>query len=317
EKLVWLNPDHYMAWNELKKIFIENPLDTMEEQMLLTQKAIMENPKSYFTWHHRYYIVNYIATSKPNLNSENIAEKHVDYLKQLTAHETKLCSLLLSVDSRNFHCWNYCIKNNILIPVDYSNYSSFRRTDLKVLELLFSDPDDEGSWRLYSRAEKAKRLGLFYARVYKNFIELIFKKPFAGELKIFEETVKIDKYVKYYRHEYTGTHKNIIISITKSAHCGNRTDDNNKSKKISNIEDIKVINGVSNSCSNSEFIIRLREKYLNNINNRNNNALEKHPQYFLKYKLSPLNDNNQKIIEDILKLQPNCVFAIKQKLKYT
>ncbi|KAI5176095.1 hypothetical protein PAEPH01_2236, partial [Pancytospora epiphaga] len=36
EKLVLLNPDHYMAWNELKKIFIENPLDTMEEQMLLT-----------------------------------------------------------------------------------------------------------------------------------------------------------------------------------------------------------------------------------------------------------------------------------------
>lgn len=89
-------------------------------ELALTQACLLENPKSYSTWHHRKWVVG-------------------QGLCSLEA-ELKLVSRALDDDTRNFHAWNYrqfVVKllqrpadeelrySEEKIVQDFSNYSAF------------------------------------------------------------------------------------------------------------------------------------------------------------------------------------------------
>lgn len=278
ERLVLINPDDYRSWNELKRIFLGDTQGLLKEQLLLTQKAIMVNPKSYFAWHHRYYLSveghsrmgaagamgstgrggNRDGQDGPAGGTADAARR----LDEFVAHEQKLCSLLFSVDPRNFHCWNYCLKSGIHMAADYANYSSLQVHDNRAVELLYADPDDEGSWRFYTRIERSKRPGCFYVRLFRNHMDLVFKEPFCGELRINRDRVKIGGYVRCYRHSRGGD-------------AAAPADDG-------------IAIGVLQAPGTAPTA----------------------------HKLRPLKSSRE-TIENILGLRPSCIFAMKEKLKHT
>jgi geranylgeranyl transferase type-2 subunit alpha len=109
------NPELYTAWNARKECLLwardtshaetevkevkEDVKEVAQEaiswnlaiELELTQSAIQMNPKSYWAWYHRRWILVHIATCT---------------LKEWT-RELALCNKLLDLDSRNFHCWDY------------------------------------------------------------------------------------------------------------------------------------------------------------------------------------------------------------------
>lgn len=154
--MVLLNPDDYNSWNFLKKHFegVDDKLSFIEKQLELTQEALQVNPKSYSTWFHRFYFFSKLRNKK----------------------EQFLCKLFLEFDKRNFHCWNYCIRNNFDLGLDLDNPSSIiiNRAQEKHL---FIDPSDESLWRV--REHPFPVLNIF-----EDSIEILFKVPFIGSVEI-------------------------------------------------------------------------------------------------------------------------------------
>lgn len=94
EKLLEINPEMYTVWNyrrEYLEPIIEGGGDeavqAVEHELGLTEKALMKNPKSYSTFHHRKWIVSRGFCS--------------------LEHELVLVERLLDADERNFHGWGY------------------------------------------------------------------------------------------------------------------------------------------------------------------------------------------------------------------
>jgi len=89
------NPDIHTLWNIRREVVLglvdESPSDNDElwsKEVELTQQCLMSNPKSYGAWHHRCYSLDQMK-SPPWQN------------------ELALCDRFLSMDERNFHCWDY------------------------------------------------------------------------------------------------------------------------------------------------------------------------------------------------------------------
>lgn len=166
EKLVLLNPDDYNSWNYLKSKFLgtKNELE-MEKQLELTKQAIQINPKSYSAWFHRFLFYN----------------------KNIWFKEHKLCTFLLKFDPRNFHCWNYCLKNGFEIKLDLHNPTSMYFKEFRE-EWLYIDPDDEAVWRAYENSKKYSTI-----RKYKGRLEFIFNMAIKGELRINQRVIKIEQ----------------------------------------------------------------------------------------------------------------------------
>ncbi|GBO40565.1 Geranylgeranyl transferase type-2 subunit alpha, partial [Araneus ventricosus] len=132
----------------------------------LTQNCLKVNPKSYSAWHHRFWTMEFHPEG--------------DWKREL-----KLCNFFLSLDERNFHCWDYrrlvSKKCNVspeeeldysttLIETNFSNYSAWHYRStllpivhydaskgsikedvlLKEFDLIqnaaFTDPDDQSVW---------------------------------------------------------------------------------------------------------------------------------------------------------------------------
>lgn len=70
--------------------------DAVTAELQLTQSAIARNPKSYYAWHHRKWVLGQWGTSAVPGGVAGTA-----------AAELALCARLLDADERNFHCWNY------------------------------------------------------------------------------------------------------------------------------------------------------------------------------------------------------------------
>ncbi|CAG9863361.1 unnamed protein product [Phyllotreta striolata] len=164
------NPDVYTIWNYRKEVILmkvkesnddelegeEKLIDFLEDEIKLTEQCLPSNPKSYGTWHHRYWVL--LHHPKPNWNNE-----------------FSLCTKYLSKDDRNFHCWDYrrLLVNKIGITLDhelrfsterlnnnFSNYSSWHyRSTLRKLDsdcvnhelelvksAVFTDPIDSSAW---------------------------------------------------------------------------------------------------------------------------------------------------------------------------
>ncbi|GLV42371.1 Rab geranylgeranyltransferase subunit alpha [Carabus blaptoides fortunei] len=158
------NPDIYTMWNVRKEtlLYLEKNraedefCNILDNEVKLTEQCLLANPKSYGSWYHRYWVLK--------------LHPHADWPKELA-----LCTKYLTMDDRNFHCWDYrrllishvgvpkadelhfsseCLKNN------FSNYSAwhYRSTlldldadsvnvELKLVQdATFTDPSDTSAW---------------------------------------------------------------------------------------------------------------------------------------------------------------------------
>ena len=93
--LLVMNPDHYHAWNKRKNalLAIDPSLgNVIVEELELSVGTLRLNPKSYPSWYHRRWLLGSVQAG---------------IAKAIASNELRLCSKLLQLDSRNFHCWNY------------------------------------------------------------------------------------------------------------------------------------------------------------------------------------------------------------------
>ena len=170
QKMLTMNPDFYSLWNYRREIledeYSEKDFDRSagDRELSLSSHAIQRNPKSYPAWHHRLWVGSKVVGG-------------IDYDEEL-----RLCDKFLSVDQRNFHCWNYrreVVKLGNISPNDemefsmkkigenFSNYSAFHHrsvylrscegdvNDILEKELsivhdaIFTEPDDQSAWWYY------------------------------------------------------------------------------------------------------------------------------------------------------------------------
>ena len=172
-----VNPDFYTLWNFRRDILTRLLVQHDEEdddnyaqrvteistvELNLTETALTKrNPKCYYAWHHRKWIV---GLGFCNLRAE-----------------LSLCARFLERDERNFHCWTYrrCVASSLnvskeeefqfteeLISRNFSNGSAWHQrtrvlvgggeevtlvTELeKLREAIYTEPDDQSSW-MYHR----------------------------------------------------------------------------------------------------------------------------------------------------------------------
>uniref|UniRef100_A0A8D0CY05 Geranylgeranyl transferase type-2 subunit alpha n=1 Tax=Sander lucioperca TaxID=283035 RepID=A0A8D0CY05_SANLU len=139
QQLLSSNPDFATLWNYRREILmhLETVRDEDEVQKIyqaelsFLESCLKVNPKSYGSWHHR----GWVSTRLPRPD---------------WARELGLCDRCLSLDDRNFHCWDYrrMVVKMSGVPVDqelaftdrligsnFSNYSSwhYRSTLLPLL----------------------------------------------------------------------------------------------------------------------------------------------------------------------------------------
>ena len=92
-KILNINLEFYTVWNYRKNaipvIFKEELMDKFKEELNFTFSCLLKNPKSYWVWNHRRWILEY-------LNSIEFWEK-----------ELKNVGKMLDMDVRNFHAWDY------------------------------------------------------------------------------------------------------------------------------------------------------------------------------------------------------------------
>lgn len=93
-KLLKVVPELYTLWNfrreALQDVFSGGgpaAQEATEVELALTMACLKENPKSYSTWHHRKWVINW---GKADLNQE-----------------LKLVNSALDQDERNFHAWHH------------------------------------------------------------------------------------------------------------------------------------------------------------------------------------------------------------------
>ena len=85
--VVLLNPDYYHAWNMRKRSIMANmaALD-LKEELGFNVDCIKVNPKSYYAWYHRRWVLTRAFSSDRPMDP---------------SHELHLCQLLLDLDKRN------------------------------------------------------------------------------------------------------------------------------------------------------------------------------------------------------------------------
>uniref|UniRef100_A0A914DJ68 Geranylgeranyl transferase type-2 subunit alpha n=1 Tax=Acrobeloides nanus TaxID=290746 RepID=A0A914DJ68_9BILA len=146
------NPDIYTFWNirrnalismiqrtgdETDEDYEKRHNELMKNELELTRKAIMANPKSYSSWFQRYWVLE--REISPDLKQE-----------------LELCKTALAVDCRNFHCWDHrrlVVKLagisaedeleflNALIQSNPSNYSAWHYRGMLLMK---TQPDLSG-----------------------------------------------------------------------------------------------------------------------------------------------------------------------------
>uniref|UniRef100_W5K0A0 Geranylgeranyl transferase type-2 subunit alpha n=1 Tax=Astyanax mexicanus TaxID=7994 RepID=W5K0A0_ASTMX len=146
QQLLCSNPDFATLWNYRREILLH--LETVKEEdeiqklyeaeLFFIETCLKMNPKSYGSWHHRGWVSSRLP--RP------------DWTRELS-----LCDRCLSLDDRNFHCWDYrrLVVKASGVPVDqelqftdrligsnFSNYSSWHYRST-LLPLLHPEPGSE------------------------------------------------------------------------------------------------------------------------------------------------------------------------------
>mmetsp|Transcript_10169 Transcript_10169/g.20685 ORF Transcript_10169/g.20685 Transcript_10169/m.20685 type:complete len:424 (+) Transcript_10169:183-1454(+) len=92
-------PSHEAAEPEGKAALVQ-------QELRLIEAALQKNPKSYATWQHRKWLVALCHEIHRREQQREAPGGTVAPLCDLQ-NELALCTLLLSLDERNFHCWSY------------------------------------------------------------------------------------------------------------------------------------------------------------------------------------------------------------------
>ncbi|KAG7323411.1 hypothetical protein KOW79_013113 [Hemibagrus wyckioides] len=156
QQLLASNPDFATLWNYRREILLH--LETVKEdeemqklyeaELLFIESCLKVNPKSYGSWHHRGWVSSRLP--RP------------DWKRELS-----LCDRCLSLDDRNFHCWDYrrlvvkaskvSVEQELqftdrLIGSNFSNYSSWHYRST-LLPLLHPQPasDPESACQKHTR----------------------------------------------------------------------------------------------------------------------------------------------------------------------
>lgn len=112
-KLLSVNPDPNYLWNyrrEILNIQLSTEMDStheeewLKQEQIVTQAALEANPKAYGAWFHRKWCIRrflqkVLAESETPLASSSC--------QTVLDRELQLCAEFLTLDERNFHCWNY------------------------------------------------------------------------------------------------------------------------------------------------------------------------------------------------------------------
>nr|ACO10994.1 Geranylgeranyl transferase type-2 subunit alpha [Caligus rogercresseyi] len=94
--LLLSNPDLTSLWNFRKEIYCGMKDEEREKSKVirtecdLSMRCLEAQPKPYCTWHHRLWILSEYNSDPSRWDSE-----------------LSLCNKYLSLDERNFHCWDY------------------------------------------------------------------------------------------------------------------------------------------------------------------------------------------------------------------
>ncbi|KDD76410.1 hypothetical protein H632_c235p1 [Helicosporidium sp. ATCC 50920] len=156
-KLLTLSPEVYTVWN-YRRLALESVLaqggaeaqHACESELAVTHAALMRNPKSYSTWHHRRWVVG-----KGMVSLER---------------ELGLVGQLLDVDDRNFHAWGYRLfiakrmgmplereleYTRVRIDRNFSNYSAWHSRSRLLVALHCGGGEQEESAALAEPARVA------------------------------------------------------------------------------------------------------------------------------------------------------------------
>lgn len=184
------NPDDVRAWNILKLFVLKYDgqiecvkdmkykkyIDLLRNQVIdyeayvrtqddLSFKGIQVNCKSYAVWNHRVFL-------NAHINKER---------------DIKLCEMLLKLDSRNFHCWNYCRKFGYDIKINVDNYSAIvHREKLCPSKLIVLNSLNKAYWQLLEK--KMFFDNFLQMEVKGSCINIVFSTLFKGKLLVFGET---------------------------------------------------------------------------------------------------------------------------------
>lgn len=218
--LIGVNPDFYTLFDYRKDLLNsyfaqgKDKKQLCEAELQIIQAGLTKNSKSYGAWHHRKWVIGQATSDLSN--------------------ELALCSRLLDLDSRNFHCWNYrqfiaiaqignsCLEDEFAyttgkISQDPSNYSAWHYRSVLIRRLAHlnnqdtlekelalvhkavgTDPYDQSAW-LYQQW----LLGGI-ARNCSNCAELYGKSRFqvspevlSQELQVCENLLQVDPNCKW------------------------------------------------------------------------------------------------------------------------
>lgn len=172
--LLLLNPEFHIVWSYRREIIdallakhkeagesaAADVAELAKTELKLTFEALQRNPKSYAAWYQRQWVI----------------DKGLGDL----AKEIGLCTKLLDLDERNFHCWNYrrhvcrlagvsrddeLAFSTTKIEQNFSNYSALHHRSVTlprpltqealqdeigiVQQAVFTEPDDQSAWFYY------------------------------------------------------------------------------------------------------------------------------------------------------------------------
>lgn len=169
--IVQIVTDDYLSWNRLKDRLMLHPQE-FDTQLRVNENALRNNPKSYQVWYHRTFMM----------------ERFPEQRERCLHREDLLTGVLLSLDPRNFHCWNYRMflfggesdTGHDLFNYSYLHHNPCRHDPLSVI---YTDPLDDVGWEylLVCREHRRLRNGV-YVRRYPTLLEIRFKDCFNGEL---------------------------------------------------------------------------------------------------------------------------------------
>ena len=119
-KMLSVNPDPGYIWNHRREILVSSEIkkeagmsDWVSEELRLTASCLEErNPKAYGAWFHRKWSVRRHVLGRAEDRGGDEAgggESGVTSTQSsdLLRSELELCARFLTLDERNFHCWNY------------------------------------------------------------------------------------------------------------------------------------------------------------------------------------------------------------------
>lgn len=162
-RMLLQNPDIYTLWNIRREVFTisnwneKHLKDHYQNELTLTENCLKENPKSYYVWYQRVWIINFVGDC--------------DWKKELT-----LCTKCLNLDERNFHCWNY--RKFVVQKAGISSEEELKFSTTKILYNL----SNYSSWHYRSRLLSNKFSNLDQKQIddtKKDELELIMNATFT------------------------------------------------------------------------------------------------------------------------------------------